>query len=178
MFEQILNFWFGEAKPEQHWRADPLFDELVRQRFATVHQAAAQSELSSWRAQAAGRLAEIIVLDQFSRNLYRGTRQAFACDPMALALAQEAVAAGQDQTLPPAQRLFFYMPFEHSESKRVHVQALQLFEDLGLPDYLNYERRHKAIVDRFGRYPHRNEVLGRISTAEELAFLSEPGSRF
>ncbi len=172
----VLHFWFEEIDPAQHWRVDPAFDQEIGERFGTLHRAAVQGELSAWRASAQGRLAEVIVLDQFSRNLHRGTPAAFAADPMALALAQEAVAAGHDQVLPPAQRVFLYMPFMHSESRRVHAVALRLFEALGLS--VDFERRHKAIVDRFGRYPHRNAILGRPSTEEELAFLQQPGSSF
>ena len=132
----------------------------------------------AWRTTAEGRLAEIIVLDQFSRNVYRDTPRAFAQDVPALVLAQELVASGQDRSLSIAQRTFAYMPYMHSESALVHVQAVALFSQPGMEDNLNFELRHKAIIDRFGRYPHRNAVLGRPSTPEELAFLSEPGSSF
>lgn len=110
--------------------------------------------------------------------MYRDTGRAFAQDALALALAQELVASGQDRSLPIAQRVFAYMPYMHSESAVIHEQALTLFAQPGMENNLNFERRHKAIIDRFGRYPHRNAVLGRTSTAEELAFLSEPGSSF
>lgn len=178
MPDEVLQFWFVETEPAQHWRADPAFDELIRRRFAEVHRAANKGELWEWRAQPRGRLAEIIVLDQFSRNLYRGSGQAFASDAMALALAQEAVAGGHDRALTAQERVFLYLPYEHSESRRVHEEAARLFESLGLADYYDYELRHKAIIDRFGRYPHRNDALGRASTPEELEFLSQPGSRF
>jgi uncharacterized protein (DUF924 family) len=134
--------------------------------------------LFEWRATPEGRLAEIIVLDQFSRNLFRDSPLAFASDDMALVLAQEAVRTGADQALPQQQRLFLYMPYMHSESRRIHAIALSLFESLGLAENLQYERAHKAIIDRFGRFPHRNAVLGRESTAEELEFLRQPGSSF
>lgn len=178
MFEQVLDFWFVETKPQQRWKVDPAFDAAIRNRFGDLHLAANRGELWPWRTHARGRLAEIIILDQFSRNMYRDTARAFASDAMALVLAQEAVAAGHDQALPPAERVFLYMPFEHSESRLVHSEALRLFASLGLPDFHEYELRHKAIVDRFGRYPHRNAALGRPSTPEELAFLAQPGSRF
>ena len=139
---------------------------------------AAQAELQDWRSTAQGRLAEVIVLDQFSRNVYRDTARAFAQDALALVLAQELVASGQDRSLPLAQRSFAYMPYMHSESALVHAQAALLFDQPGMEDTLRFELRHKAIIDRFGRYPHRNTILGRESTAEELAFLSEPGSSF
>ena len=118
------------------------------------------------------------MLDQFSRNVYRDTPLAFAQDPLALALAQELVASGQDQRLPVAQRIFAYMPYMHSESVLVHAQATRPFSQPGMEDNLRFELRHKEIIDRFGRYPHRNAILGRESTPEELAFLSEPGSAF
>lgn len=174
----VLAFWFSEIRPAQWWTVDPAFDALIATRFGACHTAALAGELQPWRRDAAGRLAEVMVLDQFSRNLFRGTAAAFAADPMALALAQEAVAGGHDAELPPEQRTFLYMPYMHSESRRIHVEAERLFSTLDRPDSLRFELRHKAIVDRFGRYPHRNEALGRASTAEELAFLQEPGSRF
>jgi len=123
-------------------------------------------------------LAEIVALDQFSRNVYRDTARAFAQDALALALAQELVASGQDRSLPLAQRSFAYMPYMHSESALIHAQAVALFSQPGMEDALRFELRHQAIIARFGRYPHRNAILGRISTAEELAFLGEPGSSF
>jgi uncharacterized protein (DUF924 family) len=177
-FTPVLRFWFEEIAPAQQWAADPAFDQVVRDRFAAVHRAAVRGELSHWRAGPDGRLAELIVLDQFSRNLHRGTALAFAADPMALALAQEAVAGAHDKPLPPARRAFVYMPFMHSESPVVHAMAVPLFKALGLPQSLDFELRHKAIIDRFGRYPHRNATLGRVSTEEELRFLEQPGSRF
>jgi uncharacterized protein (DUF924 family) len=134
--------------------------------------------LFAWRATPEGRLAEVLVLDQFSRNVYRDTPQAFAQDALALALAQELVTSGQDRSLPLAQRSFAYMPYMHSESALVHAQAALLFAQPGMEDTLRFEVRHKEIIDRFGRYPHRNALLGRSSTPEELAFLSEPGSGF
>ena len=118
------------------------------------------------------------MLDQFSRNIFRDTPRAFAHDTLALVLAQELVASTQDRSLPLAQRSFAYMPYMHSESLAIHTQAVQLFSQPGLENNLSFELRHQAIIDRFGRYPHRNAILGRTSTAEELTFLSEPGSSF
>ncbi|EAO7613966.1 DUF924 domain-containing protein, partial [Salmonella enterica] len=131
-----------------------------------------------WRKTAEGRLAEIIVLDQFSRNLFRDSPQAFAQDSLALALAQEAISLNLDQQLSPEQRAFLYMPFMHSESKLIHEFALKLFQRLGNPTNLEFEKKHKVIIDRFGRYPHRNQILGRESTDEELTFLTQPDSSF
>ena len=178
MFEEVLRFWFAEIAPSQWWKVDPAFDEAIAKRFASLHAAAAAGELYGWRVQPQGRLAEIVVLDQFSRNIYRGRTAAFASDPMALALAQEAVAGSHDAALPVDQRVFLYMPYMHSESRVIHTDAVRLFSSLDRPENYDFELRHKAIIDRFGRYPHRNAVLGRVSTPEELEFLNEPGSRF
>ena len=174
----ILRFWLTELTPQQHFVKDAALDESIRTRFGPTLEAAARCELFPWRATPEGRLAEILVLDQFSRNVYRDTARAFAQDALALALAQELVASGQDRSLPTAQRVFAYMPYMHSESALIHEQALELFAQPGMENNLDFERRHKAIIDRFGRYPHRNAILGRTSTPEELAFLSEPGSSF
>jgi uncharacterized protein (DUF924 family) len=176
--QPILYFWFEELNPKQHFVKDAALDETIRTRFGDTLEAAAKCELFAWRTTPEGRLAEIIVLDQFSRNIYRDTPRAFAQDALALVLAQELVASGQDRSLPQAQRVFAYMPYMHSESALVHEQAVLLFTQLGIQDNLNFEQRHKAIIDRFGRYPHRNALLGRTSTPQELAFLSEPGSSF
>lgn len=176
--QNILHFWFDELTDKQHFVKDAALDEMIRTRFGTTLEAAARCELFTWRTTPGGRLAEIIVLDQFSRNVYRDTPRAFAQDALALALAQELVASGQDQLLNTAERRFAYMPYMHSESPLIHAQAVQLFAQPGLEDGLNFELRHKAIIDRFGRFPHRNAVLGRASTTEETAFLSEPGSSF
>ena len=118
------------------------------------------------------------MLDQFSRNIYRDDARSFASDTLALALAQEAVASGADQSLSAVERSFLYMPYMHSESAAIHIVAMQLFDQPGLESNLEFEKRHKAIIDRFGRYPHRNAVLGRASTPEEVEFLKQPGSSF
>lgn len=176
--DQVLNFWFSQLQPAQWWQVEPSLDALIANRFALVHQAAVAGELHPWRSNANGRLAEIVVLDQFSRNIHRGTARAFAADGMALVLAQDLVARGLDQRLPPVQRGFAYLPYMHSESVAIHQLALRLFQQPGLESNLKAELRHKAILDRFGRYPHRNAVLGRTSTPDELQFLTEPGSSF
>jgi uncharacterized protein (DUF924 family) len=178
MLEQVLRFWFFETAPAQWWKVDPAFDSKIADRFAGAHSAAMAGELYEWRTQPRGRLAEVLVLDQFSRNLYRGQAKAFAADPLALVLAQEAVAGAHDTALSLDERVFLYMPYMHSESRLVHQEAERLFGLLGRPDNYNFELRHRAIVDRFGRYPHRNIALGRTSTAEELEFLKQPGSGF
>lgn len=176
--QEILKFWFEETTAEQKFKKDAVFDALIRRRFSETRRSASQGELCAWRATPDGRLAEIIVLDQFSRNLFRDDPQAFACDGMALVLAQEAVRFAADQALEPRRRVFVYMPYMHSESRAIHVVAEQLFRQLGSAENLKFELAHKAIVDRFGRFPHRNAVLGRESTAEEREFLQHAGSLF
>ena len=178
MLNQVIDFWFEEITAAQWWKKDADFDAQVTQRFASTLDAALAGELADWRVTALGRLAEIIVLDQFSRNIFRNDARSFAADPMALALAQQSVALGVDRSLPSEQRCFLYMPYMHSESRWVHERAVPLFTALGQPSNLEFELKHKAIIDRFGRYPHRNALLGRTSTAEELAFLEQPGSSF
>jgi uncharacterized protein (DUF924 family) len=178
MYTTILDFWFKEITPAQWWKVDPTFDRLIADRFGDIHEQAVRAELFAWRATPQGRLAEIIVLDQFSRNIHRGTPRAFETDPLALALAQEAVSNKADSELTQSERTFMYMPHMHSESKLIHAVAEPLFKANTPESNYNFELRHKAIIDRFGRYPHRNEILGRVSTPEELVFLTEPGSSF
>ena len=176
--QDILTFWFEELSPRQHFDKDAALDQAIRTRFGNTLQAAARCELFAWRASPQGRLAEIVVLDQFSRNVYRDTPRAFAQDALALVLAQELAASRQDRSLPLAQRSFAYMPYMHSESALMHAQAVALFDQPGMEETWRFELHHKSIIDRFGRYPHRNTLLGRTSSAEELAFLSGPGSSF
>jgi uncharacterized protein (DUF924 family) len=178
LYDEVLDFWFVATKPKAWWTVDPAFDELIRGRFGALHGRAAHGELHAWRATPQGRLAEVIVLDQFSRNLFRGSARAFAQDLAALVLAQEAVAAGAHRELEPVQRAFLLLPYMHSESPEVHVVAVQLFREFTPAENHDFELRHKAIVDRFGRYPHRNSALGRLSTPEETEFLKQPGSAF
>lgn len=174
----VLDFWFRELVPADWWSAREAVDALIRARFLGLHASAARAELYAWRRTPRGRLAEVIVLDQFSRNIHRGTPGAFAQDAQALVLAQEAVAAGADAALAPAERAFLYMPYMHSESPAIHALAVALFATPGLEENLDAELRHRAIIERFGRYPHRNAILGRASTPDEIAFLQQPGSRF
>ncbi len=178
MYKEIIKFWFEEISQKQWWKKDFQFDQLIARRFINVHGQASRCELNRWRETAEGRLAEILVLDQFSRNIYRETPLSFATDSLALALAQEAIRSGADKAVPEVMRSFFYMPFMHSESVLIHEEAVVLYEAYGNEGNLHFELRHKAIIDRFGRYPHRNEILGRDSTVEEIEFLSQPGSRF
>jgi len=178
MQAEVLKFWFEETSPTQWWSSDVDFDNLIRKRFGSLLRQAAVGELFDWRVTPRGRLAEIIVLDQFSRNIHRGAAQAFTQDPLALALAQEAVARGAPIDLNPDERAFLLLPYMHSESKLIHEHAVILFRDHTPATNYDFELRHKAIIDRFGRYPHRNEILGRPSTDEEVEFLKQPGSSF
>ena len=176
--EDILHFWFVEAGPKAWWQKSDVFDALVKQRFLGVYEAVRLGELSTWRTRANGWLAEIIILDQFPRNMFRGSARSYESDALALALAQEAVAQGIGEDWHPDKRQFLYMPYMHSESALVHADAVKVFSKPGMENNLDFEMKHKRIIDRFGRYPHRNAALGRISTPEEIAFLKEPGSSF
>ena len=176
--EAVLHFWFVELEPRDWWRKDPELDQRIASRFGALLETAAAGALVEWRTTPRGRLAEIIVLDQFSRNIHRGSAEAFANDALALRLAEEAVATGAALELPVEERRFVYMPYMHSESAAVHETAMRLFATPGLEKNLDFERRHKAVIDRFGRFPHRNALLGRESTAEEIEFLKQPGSSF
>ncbi|WP_151194446.1 DUF924 family protein [Cysteiniphilum sp. JM-1] len=172
-YQEILDFWFKELTAKDWFAKSDALDQSIKDRFLAVHKAASRGELFTWRETAQGRLAEIIVLDQFSRNIFRNTKEAFAYDSLALVLAQELVLLKLDQTLSDSERSFAYLPYMHSESKTIHQQALALYTELGNGRSLEFEIAHKAIIDRFGRYPHRNAQLGRISSDEEEAFLLE-----
>ena len=178
MYEEILRFWFDEIEPVQWFKKDKYFDQRLVKRFSSVHSQAVCCELFSWRENARGRLAEIILLDQFSRNMFRDTPQAFAYDPLALVLAQEAVSCGADQEVSLKERGFFYLPYMHSESLTIHHVAEKLYRQEGMESSLEWEIKHRDIIARFGRYPHRNEILGRKSTPEEIEFLKQPNSSF
>ncbi len=175
----VYSFWFHETAPDKWFNGGDHFDALIKNKFSDITRKAAAGELQHWRNTAKGRLTEIIVLDQFSRNIYRNTPDAFKQDLAALVLAQEAVALGVlDQLESIAERNFLLMPYMHSESKKVHEDALPLFNKYASPETIDYEIRHKEIIFRFGRYPHRNVILNRKSTEEELQFLKQPGSSF
>ena len=178
LYQEILSFWFDELEQKQWWIKDEQLDQLIIARFSALHTQAIHCELFEWRKTAAGRLAEIIVLDQFSRNMFRNSPRCFAYDALALALSQEAIEAGADKVLTPIQRSFLYMPFMHSESLKMHAIAVDLFQKNGIKANLDFEIKHKEVIEQFGRYPHRNKILGRMSTDEELQFLQQPGSRF
>jgi uncharacterized protein (DUF924 family) len=186
---EVLDFWFGApdsadyGKNREAWfKKDAGFDQELRDRFLLLHAAAAAGELSSWSTTPRGSLALIILLDQMSRNMFRGTPQAFAFDGQALAVARHAVDAGFDHALLPVERMFLYLPFEHSEDPGHQDRCLELFErlqafpEMALP--IDYARRHREVIARFGRFPHRNPILGRPSTPEEEDYLSQPGVGF
>lgn len=177
-YEEVLQFWFEEIKPRSWWNASARLDALIRKRFQALHRQTVQTGLPTWRSSARGRLAEIIVLDQFSRNMYRGTPQAFAHDPMALRLAQEAVSEAAHKILSKPECSFLLMPYMHSECQTIHAQATTLFREFATAGSYRAELKHKNIIARFGRYPHRNKILDRASTADELEFLKQPGSSF
>ena len=171
--QDVLSFWFNELTPEQWFKTVPAVDDAIHTRFTATHTAASRGELFEWRETSNGRLAEIIVLDQFSRNLYRDDPRSFAADTVALVLAQEAIAVGDDQNIPQERKAFLYMPFMHAESLAMHEIAEKLFDGPGMENNLNSLRSHSKVLQRFGRYPHRNAALGRTSTAEEIEFLKD-----
>ena len=182
---EVLRFWFGvppgKARPEW-FRKDAAFDADIRTRFGALHEAASRRGLDAWRAVPLSMLALVVVLDQFSRNLYRGDARAFAQDAHALECAREALARGDDRALLPVQRQFLYLPLEHSEDLADQERCVELMRSLeayeptrGLTEWA---LKHRDIVARFGRFPHRNAALGRASTPEEVEFLKQPGSGF
>lgn len=175
--QNVLDFWFKELNAKQWYGGGPEVDSKIRAQFLELHHAAISGQLHHWRADARERLAEVLVLDQFSRNLFRNTPAAFAADPLALERANEAVSMGADLVLEEFERDFLYLPFMHSEQLSVHQQAEPLFQRASA-NTRTYERLHRDIIERFGRYPHRNQILGRESTPEEIAFLQTPGSSF
>jgi uncharacterized protein (DUF924 family) len=170
-YQNIINFWFQELTPKQWFFKDPEVDQKIALRFTDLITKASQGELFSWRSSPEGRLAEILLLDQFPRNIYRNRPQAFATDSLALILAQEMVLLKIDMKLAIPYRAFVYMPYMHSESPLIHQEAIKLFAQEGLEENYNFEIKHKEIIDRFGRYPHRNNTLNRSSTPEEIEFL-------
>jgi uncharacterized protein (DUF924 family) len=183
--DAILDFWFGQpphVSRKEWFRKDAAFDDAIRTRFGDAIAQASAGGYGEWCHEARGALARVLLLDQFTRNIYRGTAAAFSGDARALATAQLAVEKHYDRELGRYERWFLYLPFEHSESLAVQEQSLQLFSamarETGLESPINYARRHHDIIARFGRFPHRNALLGRASTAEELAFLQMPGTAF
>jgi uncharacterized protein (DUF924 family) len=196
-YEEVLGFWFGTLDAEgratkevaaRWWTKDPAFDQALRDRFGALHEEVLRGEHDDWLASARGRLAAVIVLDQLSRNMFRGSARMFAADDRALAIAEEGIARGQDRELAYAERSFLYLPLEHSEDLVRQERCVELFRTWrdeapealrgGIDDSLDYAIAHRDIIRRFGRFPHRNALLGRESTAEELEFLKQPGSSF
>ena len=188
--QQVLDFWFGapgsaeSGQARKEWFVkDPAFDRRIDERFGATIERALRGELDGWAATPDGALARIVVLDQFTRNCFRGAGRAFAGDPQALAAASALVGTRQDESLAPLQRAFAYLPFEHAESLAMQDEAVRLFTRLvadapELKTMLDYAHKHRAVIERFGRFPHRNAALGRQSTAEELAFIATPGTGF
>ena len=168
----VVTFWFAELTPKDWFTKSDELDATIVYRFKDFHNEVAQNEVEKWLRSPQDALSAIIVLDQFSRNMFRGTKESFAYDEQALLIAQQAIAKGFDTELPEEQRVFMYMPYMHSEDPTVHETAVELFDRLESKENLQYEHLHKKIIDRFGRYPHRNEILGRESTPEELDFLA------
>ena len=182
--DDILDFWLGAGTSvrDEWFRKDPAFDAAIRTHFGATVEAALGGACAAWAAEPRGALALVLLQDQFTRNLYRGTPKMFAGDPRALAVAETAVAAGHDRALGSFERWFLYMPYEHAEDLGAQERSIALFsrlaEETGLESPLEWAEKHAAVVRRFGRYPHRNAILGRASTPEEIAFLALPGSSF
>jgi len=175
--DDVIRFWFLEHGYDDWFGGDAAFDRALAEAFAETHEAVARGEAWNWRGTPEGRLAEIIVLDQFSRQLHRGSPRAFAQDGMALVLAQEAVAAGADGNVAPERVAFFYMPYMHAESLVAQEEGVRLFTSLGDARSLDFMTAHRDTIARFGRFPFRNKALGRESTPEELAYMREQGDR-
>jgi uncharacterized protein (DUF924 family) len=182
---RILDFWFGpppHAARDAWFRKDPSFDATIAHEFGAAVSTALDGGWRDWDAEPQGALARILLLDQFTRNIHRDSPRAFAGDALALDAAQALVDAGADAALDAFERWFAYLPFEHAESRPAQERSLELFtrlrDDTGLAAPLDWAERHAAVIRRFGRYPHRNAILGRASTPDEVAFLAQPGSRF
>jgi uncharacterized protein (DUF924 family) len=172
--QDVLAFW-REAGPDKWFKKDTGFDEAIRTKFLTTYEAAAAEKLAAWEWTAADALALVIVLDQFPRNIFRGSARSFAADPLARAVTGRALAQGFDREVPAGERQFFYLPFEHSELLADQERCCALFRAAGDADALKWAELHADIIRRFGRFPHRNAVLGRQTTAEEQAFLDGGG---
>ena len=175
--QDVIDFWFVEHGPDDWFGGKPEFDTALAERFTDLHPQVARGEAWAWRETPEGRLAEIIVLDQFSRQLHRDSAEAFAQDKMALALAQEAVAGGHDMAVEHEWAMFFYMPYMHAESLVIQNEGVRLFEAYGNENNLDFMVKHRDTIARFGRFPFRNKALGRDSTADEQAYMNEMGDR-
>ncbi|MEG3085883.1 DUF924 family protein [Sphingomonas sp. PB4P5] len=173
--QEVLAFWFEEVPPEKWFVRDHALDAAITDRFARIRDDVVLGQAAGWRTDAETLLAAVVAVDQFSRNLFRGSAEAFAGDKLALELTREAIGQGWDMQLPVAQRAFLYMPLMHAEDSQAQAESVAAFEALGEPDNLKFARDHAAVIARFGRFPGRNAALGRVSTAEEAAFLAEGG---
>jgi uncharacterized protein (DUF924 family) len=173
---EVLHFWFEETPPEKRFRGGAALDEEIRERFSVLRDRVLASDAAGWTDDPMHLLAAIIVLDQFSRNIYRGHAEAFAADHLSLRLAKLAVANGWDTGMTGVERQFCYLPFEHSEHPADQRESVRLLSDVGDAEVARYARDHAAVIDRFGRFPSRNAALGRQSTPEELDYLSQPGA--
>lgn len=173
---EVLEFWFGELTPEQHFAKDPVRDEEIGRRFGGLREELFATDAAGWQDERDCLLAAVIVLDQFSRNLFRDRAEAFAADPLALDLGLSAIAAGCHADLEPARRAFLYMPLMHCEDRGVQLFSVRCYSDPGLEFNLEFARQHAEVIERFGRFPSRNAALGRISTPDELDYLAQPGS--
>lgn len=171
---EVLDFWFAPSVQPLWFAATPEFDTALRARFLATHQAAAAGELSDWETTAAGALALVIVLDQFPLNMFRGQPESFATEAAAREVADRAIARGFDRGLSPEQRQFLYLPFMHGEALADQARSVELYQEPGLEEGLRFARHHRDLIQRFGRFPHRNAILGRSSTPEELAYLASP----
>ena len=177
--EDVLAFWFAEGRKEQWFNGGPDFDRLVEATLGPLHRQAAKAGLDDWAATPHGALALVLLLDQVPRNIYRQTPQAYATDPQARHVARETVEAGRDRALRQIERVFLYLPFEHSEELADQELGCRLMGDLDEnPDWLDFAERHRDLIARFGRFPHRNAILGRPCTPEEDAYLAQPGAGF
>jgi uncharacterized protein (DUF924 family) len=171
---EILDFWFVQCTPEQHFAKDDALDRAIAERFAGLRDEVLQTAAAGWRDDPRHMLAAIVLLDQFSRNIHRGTAAAFAADPLALSIAREMVAKSWDRELSTERRVFAYLPFEHAEDAVAQAESIRLFEALGNAEYLAYAHDHAEVIARFGRFPSRNAALGRQSTTAEREYLSQP----
>jgi uncharacterized protein (DUF924 family) len=175
---EVLSFWFGELRPGDWFAKSDALDATIRLRFSGLHARLAAGPAQALRSTPRELLAAVVVLDQFSRNLHRGDARAFATDALARMLARRALETGADRALSPPERLFLYLPFEHSEDRADQALAVKLVSQLGDPGWTRYAEAHRDIIERFGRFPHRNQVLGRSSSEEELALLQSPMGSF
>ncbi|MGZ5849054.1 MAG: DUF924 family protein [Methyloceanibacter sp.] len=176
--DEVIAFWFDELGHRDWFRKDVKLDATIKERFGALYDELKLGVPAAWLSEPHGVLASVLVLDQLPRNMFRGGEHSFATDAAALAIAKRAIAEGVDAKLPATKRWFLYLPFQHAENSADQARSVELFTALGNPGALDYALRHRAVIDRFGRFPHRNAVLGRLSTEEEEAFLKEPGASF